>query len=184
METDYPMAGEQFYPAQMYSQREGDQLLKVILENEDLISLLEHEFRGEIFVVTDTEERWIKKYTPIINSEEGINEILRILRFMGMNKVSILTNLTDEQINTKLKTFECKLADLFFLKRKEWGMNKETMPMIYELIISIVEDAFYRAKDGNLIKTLRSTFQRTEVSSEDRTRRGFLNKPPVATPFG
>jgi len=164
---------QSFMPSQIYSQREADQILKIVLENEDLISLLEHEFRGEVYVVENDEGKWKKKYAPIIKNQEGINEILRILRFMGLNKVSILTNLDEDQINTKLRTFEMKLADLLFLKRRDWGIDKEYMPMIYHLIISIVEDAFFRAKDGNLIKTLRSTYQRTEATSEDKSRKGF-----------
>lgn len=175
MEQEYNQGieGQQFMPSQIYSQRDADQILKIVLENEDLITLLEHEFRGEVYVVENDEGKWKKKYSPIIKNTEGINEILRILRFMGLNKVSILTNLNEDQINAKLRTFEMKLADLLFLKRRDWGIDKEYMPMIYHLIISIVEDAFFRAKDGNLVKTLRSTYQRVESSSEDKGHKRF-----------
>ena len=116
-----------------------------------------------------------KEKKPIMESEEGINDVLRILRFMGLNKVSLLTNLDENCIQRKLMTFECKLADQFFLKRAVWQLNKEEMPMVYNLIISIVEDAFYRCKNGQLIKTLRSTFQRQEYEDTSRLKKGLFN---------
>lgn len=167
---------EQYMPSQVYQQREADNVLRTLLENEDLINLLEHEFKGEVMVVINDEPRWIQKHKPIIGNSDGINEVLRILRFMGLNKVSLLTSLDFNQINEKLRTFEYKLADLMFLKRQAWEINKEELPMIYHMIISIVEDAIFRAKDGQLIKTIRSTFQRQETEHQDKTKRpGMLS---------
>ena len=184
-----PMGGiqqnpESFTASQMYMQRESDQLLKTVLENEDLISLLEHEFRGEIFMFDkeNPDGAWIKKHKPIIESEDGINEVLRMLRFMGLNKVSLLTNLDHNQINSKLATFEYKLADILFLKRRQWGIDKESMPMIYQMIISIVEDAMFRAKDGNLIKTFRTVYQHQEYEQMDKTKKG-IQLPNFNSPY-
>jgi len=165
-------------PGQMYEQMQSDTLIKVLLESEDIISLLEHEFRGEVLEVKKDKsgeyiEQWIRKRMPIIPNEKGIDEILRILRFMGLNKITITTNLGDEQIGPKLTAFECKLADLFFLKRKEWDMDKKDMPMIYNMIISIVEDAVYRSRNGQLIRALKSSFQNQTFS--DETKKKMIN---------
>jgi len=175
------------YPSQVYGFQESDQILKIVLENEDLLQLLEHELRGEVYESDEDHPMggcWIKKYNPIIESEEGISEILRMLRFMGLNKVSLLTNLDSEQINEKLKVFEMKLADLLFLKRKEWGIQKDNLAMTYNMIWSIVEDAYFRAKDGNLVKTLRTVYQKTDYSQEDKSKKSLIDLGKFKNPYG
>lgn len=182
VQEDY-QSGQYTTASQVQSQKEYETLLKILLESEDLISLIDHEFRGEVLIIKRDEktgelfEVWETKRKPIINNNSAIEDIIRILRFMGLNKVSLLTNIDDRVLNNKLRDFEHRLADLFFLKRKDWNMVKEEMPINYSMIVSIVEDAIYRAKDGGLLKVMRSNFQMQEYK-DTSAKPGILSQLP------
>lgn len=166
---------ESYYPSQMYMHKEADQILKTVMENEDLLNMLEHEFRGEVYY-TDAEHPdgyWKVVNNPIMTNDDGINTILRTLRLQGLNKVALLTNMSENQIIGNLRTFECKLADLLILKRKEWGIQKDELAMVYHNIWTIVEHALYRAKEGNLLKTIRTVYQHQEYEQLDKTKKGL-----------
>ena len=85
-----------------------------------------------------------------------------MLKFMGMNKITLLTNIKEGMILDDLKEFECKFASVLTLKQKEWGIDKELLPMIMSKIKTIVQDARYMACEGNTIKAIQKTVQRVE----------------------
>ncbi len=101
-----------------------------------------------------------------VPNEDAIEEILSILKFMGMNQITMLSNLDENTILDDLKEFECKLAGLLCLKQKEWGIDKELLPMIQSKIKTIVQDARYLACNGSTLKAIQKTVQRVEQSIE------------------
>ena len=113
-----------------------------------------------------------------IPNDEAIEEILGILKFLGLNQITLLTNLDENTILDDLKEFECKLAALLCLKQREWGIDKELLPMIQTKIKTIIQDARYQAKNGNTINAIQKTVQRVEQFSDG------VNKTKFKSPYG
>ena len=165
----------------------------LLRESDNLLPILRSEFRGEvtvqyedggiekiqlskpIFTKTDYKTNnpiMIKvKYRSgekliYVPNDEAIEEILSMLKFMGLNKITTLTNLNEKTILDDLREFECKLAGVLMLKQKEWGMDKELLPTTMTKIKTIVQDARYMCCNGGTIRAIQKTVQRIESFSE------------------
>jgi hypothetical protein len=95
-------------------------------------------------------------------NDEAIEEILSQLFFMGMNDITPLTNLDENNVLDDLKEFECKLAGILCLKQVSWGLDKAYMPMIQTKIKTIVQDARYLCVNGATMKALTQQVSRIE----------------------
>ena len=115
-----------------------------------------------------------------VPNDEAIEEVLSMLKFMGINQITLLTNVDENTILDDLREFECKLAAVLCLKQKEWGIDKEMLPMIMVKIKTIVQDARYQACEGNTIKAIQKTVQRVEQFIEGERKGGFLKKSPYS----
>jgi len=124
----------------------------------------------------DSEGNPYKKEIYVPN-DEAIEEVLSILKSMGNNQITLLTNLSEETILDDLREFECKLAALLALKQKSWGIDKELLPMIQCKIKTIVKDARYLACEGHTIKAIQKTVQRVEQSWEGEKKRSIIKSP-------
>jgi len=101
-----------------------------------------------------------------IPNDEAIEEILSMLKSMGLNQITFMTNLDEKTILDDLKEFECKLAGILALKQKMWGIDKELLPMLQTKIKTIVQDARYQACNGSTLKAIQKTVQRVEQAWE------------------
>jgi len=114
-------------------------------------------------------------YTP---NDEAIEEVLSMLKSMGINQITILTNVDENTILDDLREFECKLAAVLALKQKSWGIDKEMLPMLQTKIKTIVQDSRYLACNGNTIKAIQKTVQRVEQAWEgDKQKRSSFKSP-------
>ncbi len=113
-------------------------------------------------------------YTP---NDEAIEEILSMLKSMGINQITILTNIDEDTILDDLREFECKLAAVLALKQKPWGIDKEMLPMLQTKIKTIVQDSRYLACNGNTIKAIQKTVQRVEQAWEGEPRKRVGKSP-------
>lgn len=178
------------YPNQNDGDKALASIASLLKEAEAILPLLRREFRGEaiqqyedgnfeyiqvskpLFVKLDviTEQPLKKTVTyrsgetkeVYIANDEAIEEVLSILKFMGMNKMTLLTNIKEDMILDDLLEFECKFAAVLAIKQKSWGIDKELLPMIMIKIKTIVQDARYMACQGNTIKAIQKTVQRVE----------------------
>jgi hypothetical protein len=114
-------------------------------------------------------------YVP---NDEAIEEILSILKSMGNNQITPLTNIDEGTILDDLREFECKLAALLCLKQKTWGIDKELLPMVQTKIKTIVQDVRYLCCNGGTIKAIQKTVQRVEQAWEGEKKGGFFKKSP------
>ena len=105
-----------------------------------------------------------------VSNDEAIEEVLSMLKFMGLNKITSLTNLDERTILEDLKEFECKLAAVLMLKQKSWGLDKELLPTTMTKIKTIVQDARYMCCNGSTIKAIQKTVQRIESYSEGQQK--------------
>jgi len=172
----------------------------LLREADNLLPILRSEFKGEatiqfddgavenvqvskpLFVrlnyATNKPLKIVKEYRSgskeiYVTNDEAIEEVLSMLKFMGLNKITTLTNLSEKNILEDLKEFECKLAAVLMLKQKEWGLDKELLPTTMTKIKTIVQDARYMCCNGSTIKAIQKTVQRIESFSEgERKGRG------------
>lgn len=103
----------------------------------------------------------IRKKIYVAN-DEAIEEVLSMLKFMGLNQITLLSNIDEGTVLDDLKEFEMKLAAILMLKQKEWGIDKELLPMVQSKIKTIVQDARYQAVNGSTLKAIQKTVQRVE----------------------
>lgn len=101
-----------------------------------------------------------------IVNEEAVEEVLSMLKFMGLNNITRLTNIDEKTVLQDLMEFECKLAAVLTLKQKEWGLDKELLPTTMTKIKTIVQDARYMCVQGSTLKAIQKTVQRIESYSE------------------
>jgi len=169
----------------------------LLRESDNLLPVLRSEFKGEatvqyedggvehvqtsrpLFVevdfTTNKPKKMIISYRSgdkeiYVANDEAIEQVLSILKFMGLNKITSLTNLNEKTILADLLEFECKLASLLMLKQKEWGIDKELLQIMHLKIKTITQDARYMCCNGSTIKAIQKTVQRIESFSEGNVK--------------
>ena len=141
--------GAMIYPDQIKNLADQlHSIVKMISDIPQSLPKLRRVFRGEVMFQSNTgESYWIQQTKPIfikidfktgeplrkeivtpekekkniyIVNDEAIEEILSMLSFMGLNEITPITNLSEENILDDLKEFELKLGAVLTLKQKEW----------------------------------------------------------------
>ena len=186
------------YPNQDSDTKALASIASILNQTDSMLPILRREFRGEVsfqyedgtleyrqilkpmFVRINQETKMPIKEKVIykdktereiyLPNDEAIEEILSILKFMGLNKITMMTNIDEATILQDLLEFECKLAAVLGLKQREWGIDKELMPLIQSKIKTIVQDARYMACQGNTIKAIQKTVSRVESYFEGDSR--------------
>jgi|TARA_R100000501_G_C2624024_1_gene117243 hypothetical protein len=171
------------------------QLVKVLTEHEDLLETFRREMKGERLIEADDGERfWAQVEKPMfvqmdkndeplmrhnkktkrdeyITNEIAVTEIVNILKSCGLNQISPLTNIDEEEIRADLLEMESKIAMLLAVKRKKWGIDRALYPSMVGNLKMLIKDARYRAKDGTVLKALRTITQRIEQTKGDTLRK-------------
>lgn len=179
------------YPDQLRNQAEQIvSTIKMLSEIPKSISTLRRVFRGEaLYQSEDGTNNWIQVVKPMfilldkqtrlpikktiktpneedrevfLPNDEAIEEVLSMLYFMGMNQMTVLTNLDENTVLDDLKEFECKLAGILCLKQVDWGLDKSLMPMIQTKIKTLIQDARYLCVNGGTMKALTQQVSRIE----------------------
>lgn len=181
-------------------------LTKLLLEAANTLIALRRELRGDaLYQGEDGSTNWIQVSRPIfvqmdqktnkpikkeitmpwgekkfvyIPNDEAIEEILSMLKFAGVNQITAIAGIDDNNYLDDLKEFECKLAATLCLKQKEWGIDKELLPMLQFKLKTIVQDARSLALDGRTLKALQTSVQRVEQMIEGGEKQGFRKINP------
>lgn len=111
-----------------------------------------------------------------IPNDEAIEEVLTMLSFMGVNQITPITALNEDDIVDDLREFEIKLSSLLTLKQKEWGIDKEVRPMVFQEIKTLIQDIRYMARAGQTLKRLTEQVQKMEQV--------LYNKKKEVSPYG
>lgn len=169
-------------------------LTKLLLEVSNILIFLRREFRGEgLYQDAEGNNHWVQVSKPMftrinfktnlpvmkrvkmpwgetkdiyIPNDEAIDEILSMLKFGGLNQVTAISTISEDNYLDDLLEFECKLSGVLALKQKEWGLDKELLPMIQFKIKTIIQDARSMALRGNVLKALQTSVQRVEQAFE------------------
>lgn len=181
-----------YQPASSVQQNieEGIQLIRVLTEHETFLNILRQELRGEQLYQDEKGERyWMQTDKPtfvqldgngkplkrqnsrtgreeFVCNEDAINSVLQTLKMCGLNPVTPLTSIKEEEIRDDLLEMESKIAVLLTIKRRVWGIDKAEYPMVVGNLKVLIKDARYRAVNGTIIRALRTITSRIEQTSE------------------
>lgn len=196
------------HPSQLQeAQQAMASLTKLLFEVSNTLIALRREFRGEaLYQGEDGSSQWVQITKPVfvrmnyktnmpikerkkmpwgeekevyISNDEAIEEILAQLKFAGVNQITAISGIDEGNFLDDLREFECKLAAVLCLKQREWGIDKELLPMMQFKIKTIVQDARSLALEGRTLKALQTTVQRVEQMFEgDKSVRKQLGNTP------
>lgn len=169
-------------------------LTRLLFEVSNTLVFLRREFRGEaLYQADDGSSQWVQVSKPVfvkvdpltdeplketkkmpwnedrdcyVPNDEAIEEVLSMLKFAGVNQITSMAGIDNDNYMDDLREFECKLAGVLCLKQKGWGLDKELMPMLQFKIKTVVQDARSLALDGRTLKALQTTVQRVEQMIE------------------
>lgn len=188
------------YPSQIQdAEKAMASMVRLLLSGTDTLLSLRREFRGEaLWQGADGSSHWIQVTKPLflkmnpgtrkpikvmvkmpygteeekyVANDEAIEEILSNLKFAGVNQITTMAGIDENNYLDDLKEFECKLAATLALKQRSWGIDKELMPLLQFKIKTIVQDARSLALEGRTLKALQTTVQRVEQMIEDRNKK-------------
>lgn len=140
--------------------RNDDNLVRWQLELNDILERAEHILRGDIPTIRNGNVEWEKNPHPEDNplNDVGVQEIMKILA-MYVNRNTILSDYTNEEINIKVYDFGREVNNLIFMRDNDFGMDSEekrkNYPIIVREIVDIVHSAYKRALDGAEKRSLR-----------------------------
>lgn len=181
-------------PSQVTSdlQENAYHIVRVLTEHDQFLEIIKREMRGEeLFQDEKGGTRWVQREKPMfikidrldnpirrknmithrwdyVCNDEAINECLSILKMCGLNPITPLTNITDEEIMADLLEMECKIAAMLCQNRKKWGLAKSEYPIAVGKLKVIIKDARYRAKNATVLKALRTMTTRLEQTLESK----------------
>lgn len=141
-----------------------DNLIKWQLELDSILERVEHMLRGDkpkfingnlIFIpATDDKEKILNDF--------GVAEIMRVLS-MYLNRNTILSNYDEETINFKVFDFGNEVADLFYLKYEDMGLNtlekRKLYPIIIRELVDTIHSSYLRALHGGERQSLHESRQ-------------------------
>ena len=182
-------------------------LTRLLFEVSNTLIALRREFRGEaLYQSEDGVNQWIQISKPVfvkvdfktnlplkvdekmpwgemkkvyVPNDEAIEEVLSMLKFAGVNQITSMAGINEDNYLEDLKEFECKLAGVLCLKQREWGLDKELLPMLQFKVKTVVQDARSLAIEGRVLKALQTTVQRVEQMIEgDKMANKIMGKTP------
>ena len=140
--TSMQYAGQPVNSAFGFAQQ--DNLIKWQLELDNILERIEHILRGDILFSENGKTGWKKNpdHTQWILNEYGVNEIMRVLSSY-LNRNTILSDYTEEEIREKVLDFGLEMNDLIFTKYEEMGLIvtlEETFHKLFNIADRLIVD--------------------------------------------
>lgn len=145
------------------------------LNAQDVIEILEHCLKGDHW----DGKKWVeRKGKPRLN-DYGIQGIISEIQ-SRVNKIVIMSNLTERNVNDILWDLGDHLADELFLKKTEWGIDFSDLSPIHDMVMVITEATLKRAmQDGErrkIYEGVKTVEQKTVL--EDKSKGGVFSWVP------
>ena len=140
------------------------------LELNDILEQAEHTLKGDIVVFENGRKEWKANPEPKQNTlnDRGVKICMKLLG-LYINRNTILSDYTEEEIRYKVLDFGKRFNDLIFLKYEEMGMDDENKRKEYASLVGsmvdIVHSAYARAKDGQERESYRKMISVSQASS-------------------
>lgn len=163
-------------------------LIQWQLELDSILERIEHMLRGDKPKFEKGSLIWkpAEKDTDKIFNEEGVSEIMRTLTNY-INRNTILSNYTDEQINEKMFDIGNELADLVYLKYEDFGLDtlekRKLYGMIVRELVDIIHSSYLRALHGGERESLREARQVQQVEHPQGININMAGQPRTRSPL-
>lgn len=157
-----------------FATKSNDDIIRWQLELNDILERAEHILRGDVPVFKQGHIVWNVNPHPETNALNniGVNEIMKILA-MYVNRNTILSDYSNEEINIKVYDFGRAVNNLIFMRSDEFGMDDQEKNKNYEIIVrelvDIVHSAYKRALDGAEKRSLREMISVSQATSTNST---------------
>jgi len=159
-----------------FTVNQNDNLIKWQLELNDILERADHILRGDIIEFKEGHLLWVKNINTKENAlnEQGVQLIMKALSNY-VNRNTILSDYTEQQIAFKVYDFGRELNNLIFMKYEEMGMDTEDKrkeyPMLVRQMVDIVHSSYNRALNGGERRSLREA--RTVMQTDNQMGGGM-----------
>lgn len=153
-----------------FGTKQNDDIARWQLELNDILEKTEHTLRGDIIVFENNQLIWKPNPHPENNTlnENGVQICMKFLA-KYINRSTILSDYTEEQISYKVLDFGKRMNDLIFKKYDEMGMDTEEKRKEYEMLVGAMTDmvhsAYARAKEGRERESFRKMTTISQASN-------------------
>jgi len=142
------------------SQANNSDFMKWVISGEELANAIEIQLLGKTW--SYTEKRFIQVTKPLATKE-----------FIGLVKSAIITNIgqatsvnrfkDEREIREIVGRIWQNMADMLYMKRKEWNVAKENLDFItITMIRNTIYYALKKSMEGEMITLLKPTIKRIE----------------------
>lgn len=175
LQTSYSTTQKKTDPRQnsqisSFASRQDQDLIRWQLELNDILEKAEHILKGDVPVFRDGYSIWEKNPHPELNAlnDTGVAECMKIL-CLYVNRNTILSDYSNEEINIKVFDFGRALNNLIFMRDWEFGMDTDEKRKNYDMLVTelkdIVHSAYKRALDGAEKRSLREMINVSQATS-------------------
>ena len=164
----------------LFSRQFSETLIHFQLELDSILELIEHTLKGDILKFKDGHKIWEspENEDERVFNDYGTKEIMRILA-MYINRNTILSNYSEDQINMKMLDLGKEVADLIFMKYEKFGLDtlekRKLYPIIVREITDIVHSSYLRAYGAGERDSLREA--RQVIQTQPITNVGYPGMP-------
>lgn len=160
-----------------------DDFFRFMIDSLDLIDEVEMQLKG---YVKKPNKDGIIKYHKTFNSwinNEGISRIKYIIYSLGINKNTLLGNLSRDEINYKCCMLKKKLALLLFCNSLKYDVEPNNKDLLIMTVVNTVHSGLSRCEDGKLSDEVTRIIQRHEIQHEGANKedKGFTFNPFART---
>jgi len=172
-----------------FGSRVSDDVARWQLELNDILEKAEHVLKGDVVTFENGQTTWTTKEHPEDNTlnDYGVQLIMKCLA-MYINRNTILSDFTGEEVRYKTLDFGKELNNLVFMKSEEMGMDDEDKrkeyPMLIREMVDIVHSAYARAKDGRERESYRKMISVTQQNSAQQMMGGQGMPQPITQKRG
>ena len=139
-----------------------EDFFKFRLDNSDILEEIEHQLRGEVYgQLPNGQGGYIQKF-PAEMSEEGIADILGMIYSLGINKNTILGNLTHEEIYTRCREVWKEAAQWMVKKKVKYNIDQDRRSILVKKIVYSIHSGLSRSEQGRESDQISTASQRVE----------------------
>jgi len=153
-----------------FSTRQDENIIRWQLELNDILERAEHILKGDVPKFRDGHIIWEANPNPERNclNAEGVHACMKCLA-LYVNRNTILSDYTNEEINVKVFDFGREINNLIFMKEDIFGMDNDEKRKDYSMLVlelkDIVHSAYKRALDGAEKRSLREMINVTQSTA-------------------
>ncbi len=172
-----------------FSSMVSDDVARWQLELNDILEKAEHVLKGDVVKFENGSTIWTTREHPEKNTlnDYGVQLIMKCLA-MYINRNTILSDFTPEEVRLKTLDFGKELNNLVFMKSDEMGMDDEDKrkeyPMMIREMVDIVHSAYARAKDGKERESYRKMITVSQQNQAQQMTGGMPVPMPVTQKRG